>query len=95
MRHWDCVTTERADTYLEAVRAYMPEPHRNLLPVLTVRPSEIASAALRVGQVRALYNSCVQKVVEFRRLHLVLAANYIASRMDNPRGQEVPTLCAG
>ena len=74
-------------TYLEAVRAYMPEPHRQFVAGLegqVVR--DCVSSTVSQNPVRTLYNSCVEKVVEFRRLHLGLAANYIASRMDNPRG---------
>ncbi len=74
-------------SYLEAVRAYMPEPHRKFVAGLDGQAvRDCVSSTESEGMVRALYNSCVQKVVEFRRLHLVLAANYIASRMDNPRG---------
>ena len=74
-------------TYLEAVRAYMPEPHRQFVAGLegqVVR--DCVSSTVSQSPVRTLYNSCIEKVVEFRRLHLGLAANYIASRMDNPRG---------
>lgn len=74
-------------TYLDAVRAYMPEPHRRFVARLDGRivRDKIKTAGSQ-APARALYNSCVEKVIEFRRLHLGLAANYIASKMDDPVG---------
>ena len=72
-------------TYLETVRAYMPEPHRQFVAGLdgqVVR--DCVSSTVSQNSVRTLYNSCVEKVVEFRRLHLCLAANYICLLYTSP-----------
>ena len=74
-------------TYLEDVRAYMPGPHRRFVAGLEgtiVR--DLIQGCRGTGSLRDLYNSCVEQLIVFRRLHLGLAASYIASQMDDPMG---------
>ena len=73
--------------YLVEVRTYMPAPHQQFVAGLdgaVVR--EFVSGRGRTDPLRDLYNSCVEQLTAFRRLHLGLAASYIASQIDDPKG---------
>lgn len=71
---------------LIAMQAYMPKPHRTLL-------SEIDTHAIRalVGRagdanLRDIYNLCLERIVDFRSLHLKMAHAFIAQKVKDPRG---------
>jgi indoleamine 2,3-dioxygenase len=70
--------------YLEAVRAYMPPPHRAFIAGLDGAAVRRAAAGHTV--LREAYNACVAGVVAFRRVHLTLAATYIAQHVADPKG---------
>jgi indoleamine 2,3-dioxygenase len=80
IRHGDTEMTH----YLEAVRAYMPPPHRAFIADLD--GSAVRGAASGHAALREAYNACVAGVVAFRRVHLTLAATYIAQHVENPKG---------
>ena len=80
IRHGDTEMTQ----YLEAVRAYMPPPHRAFIADLD--GSAVRGAASGHAALRDAYNACLEGVVAFRRVHLTLAATYIAQHVDNPKG---------
>lgn len=72
--------------YLELMKQFMPKPHRQFLA--TIDPTLIRSFVQTQNR-RALteaYNLCLEKMVEFRTLHLHFAQAYIASKVKDPRG---------
>lgn len=73
--------------YLEAVRAYMPEPHRAFVDRLDgAQVRDFVLANRERSGLRDRYNACVEGVVAFRRFHLGLASTYIASKVAEPLG---------
>lgn len=71
---------------LEAMVDFMPVPHQRLL-----RSAE--SSAIRDHIARSadsalveVYNAGLQRVLDFRSLHLNMARSYVASRLDDPTG---------
>ena len=75
--------TELTD-YLDAVRAYMPEPHRAFIAGLD--GVAVRAAAGRSAALREAYNACIEAAAAFRRFHLTLAATYIAAKIEDPKG---------
>ena len=72
--------------YLEIMIDYMPKPHREFLRGIdeaSIRDHVIAASRPPLDEA---YNECLQKVVEFRSLHLKMANSYIARRVENPIG---------
>ena len=83
------VRHQRSDLtdYLEAVRTYMPPPHRTFIDRLDgARVRGFVQANRDHAGLRDRYNACVEGVVAFRRFHLGLASTYIASKVDEPLG---------
>jgi indoleamine 2,3-dioxygenase len=70
--------------YLDAVRAYMPPAHRAFIAALD--GAAVRAAAARSPALRDAYNACVAAAAEFRRVHLTLAATYVAAKVENPKG---------
>lgn len=71
--------------HLEIMKSYMPTPHRNLLASIDQRYIR-NWIAQQPNSLREAYNLCLQRVVEFRTLHLNYAHAYIASKVKDPRG---------
>ena len=71
---------------LESMKAYMPKPHRELLA--QIDPSAIRSFVERTANpnLREAYNFCLQRLVDFRSLHLGMAHAFIARKVKDPRG---------
>jgi indoleamine 2,3-dioxygenase len=80
IRHGHTELTE----YLDAVRAYMPPPHREHIRALD--GAAVRAAASADADLRALYNTCVAAVVAFRRFHMSLAATYISAHLPEAKG---------
>ena len=74
-------------TYLAAVRDYMPVPHREHVAGLAGEAVRGFVAERRDrARWRDAYNGCIERVIAFRRLHLTLAAKFIAAKVDTPLG---------
>ena len=72
--------------YLEEMKLYMPKPHRELLTNIDRSKIRDWVAQQSSRSLREAYNLCLQRVVEFRTLHLNYAHAYIASKVKDPRG---------
>lgn len=72
--------------YLEEMKLYMPQPHRELLTTIDQTKIRRWVAQQTSQPLRDAYNLCLQRVVEFRTLHLNYAHAYIASKVKNPTG---------
>ena len=72
--------------HLEAMKAHMPKPHRELLA--GIDPTRIRGYVSRKSSasLTETYNACLRSLVEFRTLHLSMANAFVASRVDNPMG---------
>lgn len=67
-------------TYLQEMREYMPYEHRTFLNDLEKQPdirSWVIQQAKTQGELKDLYNQCVDHLVRFRTTHLKYAASYI------------------
>lgn len=74
-------------TYLSEVRAYMPQVHRDF--ILALDGARLRRFVRDNRSRRSLlerYNGCIERIAAFRRLHLRLAATFIASKVADPRG---------
>lgn len=71
---------------LEAMKSYMPKPHRELLA--RIDPTAIRSFVKSANNpnLREVYNLCLERVVDFRSLHLKMAHAFIAQKVKDPRG---------
>jgi indoleamine 2,3-dioxygenase len=71
---------------LEAMTAYMPKPHRELL--MAIDGTAIRGFVMDTDDpnLRDLYNLCLERMVDFRSLHLKMAHAFIAQKVKDPRG---------
>ena len=71
---------------LLSMQAYMPKPHRALLA--DINSKAIRSFVERAGDpnLREIYNLCLERIVDFRSLHLKMAHAFIAQKVKDPRG---------
>lgn len=71
---------------LIAMQAYMPKPHRAFLA--QIEPTAIRGFVERAGDphLRDIYNLCLERIVDFRSLHLKMAHAFIAQKVNDPRG---------
>lgn len=71
---------------LEDMKSYMPKPHRELLS--GIDPTAIRSFVEKAGtpNLREVYNLCLERMVDFRSLHLKMAHAFIAQKVKDPRG---------
>lgn len=71
---------------LISMQAYMPKPHRELLA--RIDATAIRSLVERASDpnLRDIYNLCLERVVDFRSLHLKMAHAFIAQKVKDPRG---------
>ncbi|MFW5748507.1 MAG: hypothetical protein ACOCYT_02710 [Chloroflexota bacterium] len=73
--------------HLKIMRGYMPGPHREFIS--SSAGSGIRGMVLQNRQhasLREVYNLCLQRVLEFRQLHLHYATIYIAEKVRSPMG---------
>jgi indoleamine 2,3-dioxygenase len=71
---------DRLSTYLEEMRDYMPESHRNFIKRIEEGPSirdYVISESKTHPALRDLYNECIGLIERFRRTHLEYAGRYI------------------
>ncbi len=72
--------------HLDIMKAYMPVPHREFIAQMshsTVRAVVLNSHSPTLSDI---YNLCLQRVLEFRRLHFHYATTYIAQKVADPVG---------
>jgi indoleamine 2,3-dioxygenase len=75
--------------HLRDMRNYMPPPHREFVARLDRHAREQTSlrrAALADSSLKETYNNCLDGLIAFRRVHLGLAVEYIARRVESPQG---------
>ncbi len=73
--------------HLDIMRDYMPKPHREFAAHVkspAIRQSVLAHSS--DSALRNVYNECLTRVLEFRRLHLHYATTYIFQKVTNPIG---------
>lgn len=65
---------------------YMPKPHRKFLR--SIDPKAIRGFVTRADDpnLRDIYNLCLERMVDFRSLHLKMAHAFIAQKVKDPRG---------
>lgn len=65
---------------------HMPKPHREFLR--SIDPQAIRAFVTRAGDpnLRDIYNLCLERLVDFRSLHLKMAHAFIAQKVKDPRG---------
>ena len=68
------------------MQAYMPKPHRELLA--QIEPKAIRGFVEHADRsnLRDIYNLCLERMVDFRSLHLNMAHAFIAQKVKDPRG---------
>jgi indoleamine 2,3-dioxygenase len=71
---------------LEDMKSYMPKPHRALLA--RIDPTVIRTFVERSDNpnLREVYNLCLERMADFRSLHLKMAHAFIAQKVKDPRG---------
>jgi indoleamine 2,3-dioxygenase len=72
--------------HMELMKAFMPKPHRELIAGIDTKLIRQTIATKGNPSLRAVYNACLEKVVEFRTLHLHFAHAFIASKVADPKG---------
>lgn len=73
--------------HLRIMRDYMPKPHRDFLAAIDRQLIRDYTAKHHVdSKLRGAYNTCLQAILRFRRLHLHMANEYIAKKVTDPRG---------
>jgi len=73
--------------HLTIMRDYMPKPHREF--ITQMRENNIREFVMNNrthANLRDAYNTCLERVLEFRRLHFHFANVYIAQKVKNPVG---------
>jgi len=72
--------------HLDIMTDYMPKPHQALLG--QIDPTAIRGFAARTGDpnLADVYNLCLERMVDFRSLHLKMAHAFIAQKVKDPRG---------
>ncbi|OGN05377.1 MAG: hypothetical protein A2831_01405 [Candidatus Yanofskybacteria bacterium RIFCSPHIGHO2_01_FULL_44_17] len=72
--------------HLAEMRLYMPHNHRALLSEVENR-SKIRGLVMRgPGHLKEVYNHCLERIYEFRDIHIGYANNYIHKKVADPRG---------
>jgi indoleamine 2,3-dioxygenase len=72
--------------HLEIMKDYMPKPHREFIAAMgasRIRETVMAQPSPTLSQV---YNACLERLLEFRRLHYHYATIYIAQKVTSPVG---------
>jgi indoleamine 2,3-dioxygenase len=72
--------------HLEIMKDYMPKPHREFITAMgdsRIRDAVMQHASPTLSQV---YNACLERLLEFRRLHYHYATIYIAQKVASPVG---------
>lgn len=71
---------------LESMKAYMPKLHRALLS--RIDPTAICGFVERANDpnLREVYNLCLERIVDFRSLHLKMAHAFFVQKVKDPRG---------
>jgi len=78
---------ERSQPFLQAMRRYMPEPHRRFIEAIEQGPSVrdwALSEGARYPQMRERYGACVSELERFRTTHFELAVRYITKQAPAP-----------
>jgi indoleamine 2,3-dioxygenase len=72
--------------HLEIMKNYMPLLHREF--IAQIGASRIRQMVIEAGQpaLSEIYNLCLRRVLEFRRLHFHYATTYIAQKVADPVG---------
>jgi len=71
---------------LDAMVDYMPNPHQRLLASVDTQATRDYIAGSADPPLVEAYNASLQRVLDFRSLHLNMARAYVASRLDDPTG---------
>src|SRR5262249_32252511 len=67
--------------HLEDMLNYMPAPHREFIrETVSVRDFVIKHR----GELKDVYNKCLDELIAFRTRHFEYAVNYIEKKVDNP-----------
>lgn len=75
---FDVEHVEHAKQFLDSMRDYMPQKHKNYLDALTENRKKIRSYVLDSNQeIIKLYNDGLEKLVQFRSSHLGIVHDYI------------------
>lgn len=80
--------------HLQDMRKYMPRQHSQFLANLEENGFNLrvyldqckAVNIQRFNELKEIYNSCLNGLIEFRSLHLHYAVEYIHKKVDNPNG---------
>ncbi len=72
--------------HLEIMKDYMPRPHREFIESMRVNGIRDAVIALSRPTLSEVYNTCLDRLLEFRRLHYHYATIYIAKKVASPVG---------
>ena len=73
--------------HLTVMHDYMPKPHREFITTMT--KNNIRAFIMRNrkhADLRAAYNTSLESLLAFRRLHMTIAYSYVAEKVKNPVG---------
>lgn len=73
-------------TYLQLMRLYMPQSHRQFIRELEARSRVRDFIVWRAPYLAKAYNSCVDKICDFLDIHFGYAVSYIFKQTTNPKG---------
>ncbi|MDP3763609.1 MAG: hypothetical protein Q8Q92_03090, partial [bacterium] len=83
LSHQESVLTQ----HLQTMRSYMPLKHRLLIETVE-KTSRIREFIINSGsaELKEAYNNCLERMFEFRNIHLNYAHSYIHQKTADPRG---------
>jgi indoleamine 2,3-dioxygenase len=71
--------------HLDVMKLYMPKPHREF--IVEMEQSTVREFVRQQGGTLAdVYNTCLDRMIAFRRMHFHYATEYIFKRVENPIG---------
>jgi len=82
IKHKDSMLTH----HLQEMRDYMPKDHRIFLNNLENSSVHLREVAKKDSKLKPLYNECLMQLIDFREKHFEYAINYIANKVENPKG---------
>ena len=83
LSHQESVLTQ----HLQTMRFYMPLKHRLLIETVE-KASKIREFIIKSGsaELKEAYNECLERMFEFRDIHLNYAHSYIHQKTADPKG---------